>query len=103
MQDIKPANWVYTADAVTNRFFDVPAHSIHFIDFGSARVLPSGLGSGVQIFDYAIASGTPPHPPEGMDVLDPYAVDIFKLGAACHWFITVSSGHLEARNLLTSQ
>ena len=66
----------------------VPQDSIFFIDFGAARILPGGPGSGVTISDFTSAPGTYP-PPEGTDRLDPYAYDIYALGETLNWFVKV--------------
>lgn len=59
--------------------FNIPADQIHFIDYGSARILPAGPGSGVKIYDY-IEEGGKYRRTEATDVVDPYAYDIAALG-----------------------
>lgn len=88
-QDVTVPNWVFSLQPMKIKGFDVPGDSIYFIDFEATRILPSGPGSGVKIRDYEQKSAAPPHPPEGMGNLDPYAVDIFKLGGALAWFLEV--------------
>lgn len=88
-QDVTVPNWVFSLEPMQIKGFDVPGDSIYFIDFEATRILPSGPGFEVKIRDYEQKPAAPPHPPEGMDKLDPYAVDIFKLGGALAWFLEV--------------
>lgn len=81
-------NMVYTSTPIVIQGFDVPGDSAFFIDFGSARILPSGPGTGVRINDWDLARGTIP-PPEGTEALDPYAYDVFALGTALEGNIEV--------------
>lgn len=77
--DLSCSNVVFSYDASSYGGFHVPARGVYFIDFGSARVLPSGPGSGIVIHDWEEAGGKLP-PPEGTGIVDPYAYDIFALG-----------------------
>lgn len=79
---------VFSTTPIVIRGFNVPGDSVFFIDFGSARILPSGPGTGVRINDWDVARGTIP-PPEGTEALDPYAYDVFALGAALENHIEV--------------
>lgn len=72
------------------RGFTIPIDSIYFIDFEATRILPSGPGTGVKIYDYEQKPAAAPHPPEGMGAVDPYAFDVFKVGCAFQWFLEVS-------------
>lgn len=72
------------------RGFTIPVNSIYFIDFEATRILPSGPGTGVKIYDYEQKPAAAPHPPEGMGAVDPYAFDVFKVGCALQWFLEVS-------------
>lgn len=56
------------------------AYQAFYIDFGSSRHMPSGPESGAVIHDYKRMGGHFP-PPEGTDALDPYAYDIYSMGA----------------------
>lgn len=85
---------VYTSTPIVIQGFDVPGDSVFFIDFGSARILPSGRGTGLRINDWDIGPGTTP-PPEGKEALDPYAYDVFALG-------TTLKGNIEVSPLLPS-
>ena len=69
----------------------MPVGSVYFIDFGSARLLPSGPGTGVIIYDWAMNGGHY-EPPEGRDAVDPYAYDIYSIGSAFKDMCSVSSG-----------
>lgn len=53
--------------------------SLYYIDFGAARQLSAGPGSGVTISDYR-GWGGHYEPPEGVVDLDPYAYDVYCLG-----------------------
>lgn len=79
---------VYTTTPIVIAGFNVPGDSVFFIDFGAARILPSGPGTGVRINDWDMARGTM-SPPESTEALDPYAYDIFALGAALEHNIEV--------------
>lgn len=70
---------VYTIDVAIVGQFDLPALTLYFIDFGSARHLATGPGTDVVIDDYWSGGG---HwePPEGTDSVDPYKYDIWTLG-----------------------
>ena len=87
-QDIKPDNMVLSGRISSFRGSPIPKDSIYFIDFGAARILPGGPGSGVTISDYGSAPGSY-RPPEGTNNLDPYAYDIYALGETLFWFVKV--------------
>lgn len=78
-QDISLENTVWSKEPVSYGGFDIPAGQVYFIDYGSARILPSGPVSGVKIYDYDEEGGKF-QPPESTDALDPYAYEIFALG-----------------------
>lgn len=69
--------------------YDIAPGSIYYIDFGAARVLPSGPGSGVVITDWEENGGTWP-PPEDTQMLDPYAYDMYSLGVTFDYAYWVS-------------
>ncbi|TCD63753.1 hypothetical protein EIP91_004968 [Steccherinum ochraceum] len=77
--DIDAENIVWSVEAVNLRSFNIEADALYYIDFGAARRLSAGPGSGVTISDYKKHGG---HfrPPEGADNLDPYAYDVYCLG-----------------------
>ena len=79
---------VYTIDAKVVGQFDLPALTLYFIDFGSARHLESGPATGVVINDYTSGGGRW-DPPEGIDDLDPYKYDIWALGHALEQILQV--------------
>lgn len=81
-------NMVFTTTPIVIQGFSVPGDSVFFIDFGSARILPSGPGTGLRINDWDLGPGTI-SPPEGKEALDPYAYDVFALGAALENHIEV--------------
>lgn len=83
---------MYTTTPFVVTGFNVPGDSVFFIDFGSARILPSGPGTGVMINDWESGPGTTP-PPEGKEVLDPYAYDVFALGTSLEGDIEVGPLH----------
>lgn len=87
---------VYTIDAKAVGQFDLPALTLYFIDFGSARHLESGPATGVVINDYNSGGGRW-DPPEGIDDLDPYKYDICSLGHALEQILQVK---LSMRNYL---
>ncbi|TCD63761.1 hypothetical protein EIP91_004976 [Steccherinum ochraceum] len=77
--DIDTDNMVWSEKAFSFNSCDIKAGSLFYIDFGSARQLPAGPGSGVTLADGRVLGG---HfkPPEGEEDLDPYAYDIYCLG-----------------------
>ena len=79
---------VYTKDAVIVGQFDLPALTLYFIDFGSARHLESGPGTDVVINDYWSGGGHY-EPPEGTDKVDPYKYDIWALGNTLYEILLV--------------
>lgn len=89
LQDIATANMVHSFEPMDQGLFAIPEGVIYFIDFGSTRLLPSGPGSGIHIYDWSDAGG---HydPPEGKDVVDPYAYDIYSLGHTLRELAVVS-------------
>lgn len=56
--------------------FDIPADSVYFIDYGSARILPAGPESGIKVRDWKERRGKV-DPRDGTDNVDPYAYDVF--------------------------
>ena len=52
MKDVTVPNWVMSLEPMNILGFNVPGDSIYFIDFEATRILPSGPGSGVRIYDY---------------------------------------------------
>lgn len=80
---------VYSFESVSKGLFAIPQGIFYYIDFGSTRLLPSGPGTGTHIYDWADAGGHY-EPPEGQDVVDPYAYDIFCLGHAFRRIASVS-------------
>lgn len=95
-QDIAAANIVYSWEPIDEGIFKVPQGIVYFIDFGSARLLPSEPGTGIHIYDWSDAGG---HydPPEGEDVVDPYAYDIYSLGRTLEEISDVSGLYVKAR------
>ncbi|TCD67073.1 hypothetical protein EIP91_000586 [Steccherinum ochraceum] len=85
--DIDAENIVWSVEALNLRSFNIKADALYYIDFGAARRLPAGPGSGVTISDYKKHGGHY-RPPEGVENLDPYAYDVYCLGETlyntCH-------------------
>lgn len=78
-QDISTENIVWAAEDVSFEGLNIAMGKIFFIDFGSARILPAGPGSGVRIHDIREYGGKW-EPSEGFDAVDPYSYDIDSLG-----------------------
>lgn len=72
-------NTVWAIKPVSYGGFDIPVDRVYFIDYGTARIMPSGPGSGARIYDYD-EDGGKYTPTEATDAMDPYAYDILALG-----------------------
>ena len=79
LQDLDPANMVYSSETIPVGPFQIHKDKIYLIDFGSSRFFTDGPAKGIRINDFRMLGG---HflPPEGMDSVDPYAYDVFCLG-----------------------
>ncbi|TCD63754.1 hypothetical protein EIP91_004969 [Steccherinum ochraceum] len=85
--DMDAENIIWSVKAFNLRSHDIEADALYYIDFGAARRLSAGPGSGVTISDYKKHGGHY-RPPEGIENLDPYAYDVYCLGETlyntCH-------------------
>lgn len=83
--DVSNKNLVWASDDFKRGGFDVPAGALFFINVGSTRVLSSGPGTSVRIHDFKFYGGVY-MPPEGLDVVEPYAYDIFAIAETFAYF-----------------
>ncbi|OCH88983.1 hypothetical protein OBBRIDRAFT_47167 [Obba rivulosa] len=79
--DFAALNLVQATDNIPSDFpsFNIIRGRYYLIDFGSSRSFPKGPGEGLLIDDW---SAYPGHfdPPEGTEMVDPYAYDVYSLG-----------------------
>ena len=92
-QDISESNIVTWIPGFPSQFLQwyMSTGRIYLIDFGSSRQFHEGPGEGLMIYDWKTFPGTS-RPPEGMDVVDPYAFDVYSFGDVMFDICEVSSG-----------